>query len=238
MDVPLVLAGLAMGVAATPHCAAMCGTPCAALTQGCGRSAAGFHVGRLLGYMVGGAVAAGSIAALAAWSQAAPALRPVWTLLHLGLLALGLWWVFTGRHIGWMQRRAAAPVPVSVPVQVTGREGGVRRLGRPAKATLAGLAWVAWPCAALQAALLLAALASSAVGGALVMGAFVVGSAPALAIGPWAWTRWRASGLAVRLGPADASGLGLRVAGVGVALGSGWALTHGLWQRVAAWCGL
>jgi len=83
MQWPLVLAGLAMGVAATPHCAVMCGAPCAALTQGCARSSAGFHAGRLLGYMAAGAVAASSVAALGTWSTAAPALRPLWVLLQL-----------------------------------------------------------------------------------------------------------------------------------------------------------
>jgi len=58
MDAPLILAGLAMGVAASPHCVVMCGAPCAALTQGSARSSAGFHVGRVLGYAAGGALAA------------------------------------------------------------------------------------------------------------------------------------------------------------------------------------
>ncbi len=225
MDAPLILAGLAMGVAAAPHCVAMCGAPCAALTSGCGRNAAGFHLGRLLGYMAGGAVAASSVAALGAWSQAAPALRPVWTLLHLAFLALGRWWLATGRQPDWMKRSAAVPVRV------------VSRRGRPLRSGLAGLAWVAWPCGALQGALLLAALASSAQGGALIMAAFALGSMPALAVAPWALARWQA----LRGGaPSSAQvvKLGFRVAGLGLALGSGWALTHGLWQRLAAWCGV
>ncbi|HEX6704833.1 MAG TPA: sulfite exporter TauE/SafE family protein [Albitalea sp.] len=222
MDVPLVLAGLAMGVAASPHCAAMCGGPCAALTSGCKRNAGGFHLGRVLGYMAGGAMAAGSVAALGAWSQAAPALRPLWTLLHLALLSLGLWWLMTGRQLPWMNRSGAVTVRIVAP----------RR--RPLRSGLAGLAWVAWPCAALQGALLLSALASSPQGGAFVMAAFAIGSMPALAVGPWVWGRWRAM-----RGGASAAGMGavgFRVAGLGLALGSGWALTHGVWEKVAAWC--
>lgn len=223
MQWPLVLAGLAMGVAATPHCTLMCGAPCASLTQGCARSAAGFHLGRGIGYMAGGALAAGSVAALGAWGEAAPALRPFWTLLHLGFLALGLWWLVAGRHPAWMRRSSA------VPVQFVGRRK------RSWKAALAGLLWVAWPCAALQSALLLSALANSAAGGALVMAAFTVGSMPGLAAAPWAWARWRAS-----RGGAPASDqltlLGHRIAGAGLVVASGWALTHGLWERIAAWC--
>src|SRR2546423_768015 len=223
MDVPLIVAGLAMGGAASPHCAAMCGAPCAALTSGCARNTTGFHAGRLLGYMAGGAVAAGSVAALGTWSQAAPALRPLWSVLHLAFLALGLWWLATGRQPDWMKRGG------DVPVRIVGRSG------RPLRAGMAGLAWVAWPCGALQAALLLSALASNAPGGALVMGAFASGSMPALALAPWAWGRWRAAG-GNAVSSADVARLGYRVAGAGLALGSGWALTHGLWERFAAWC--
>lgn len=220
---PLVIAGFALGIAATPHCAVMCGAPCAALTQGCGRSVGGFHVGRLIGYMAAGAVAASSVAALGAWSQAAPALRPLWTLLHLAFFGLGLWWLLTGRQPAWMRRSGA------VPVRVVGRRA------RTVRATLAGLAWVAWPCAALQGALLLAALGSNATDGALVMGAFTVGSMPGLAAAPWAWARWQSLRGTAAV-PAHLAVLGFRVAGAALVIASGWALTHGLWERVAAWC--
>lgn len=223
MDLPLVLAGLALGVALSPHCAVMCGAPCAALTGGCRSSAGGFHAGRLIGYMAGGALAASSVAALAAWSQASPAFKPLWTLLHLAFLGLGLWWLSTGRHPVFVQRSSAVSVRV------------VRR-GKPAlRATLAGLAWVAWPCAALQAALLLSALATTPWGGALVMGGFAIASMPALAVTPWVWERWNAF-RGSSASPAQVSTLGLRVAGLGLVLASGWALTHGIWERMAAWC--
>lgn len=229
MQWPLILSGLALGLASTPHCAAMCGAPCAALTHGSGRSASGFHAGRVIGYAAGGALAAGSVSMLGAWSQAAPALRPLWTLLHLGLLALGLWWVATGRQPVMLRGADIVTTPLAVPVRV------VRRNTQVARASLAGLGWVAWPCAALQGALMLAALAGSPQGGALVMVAFALASAPGLAMAPWLWARWRAA----RGGGASAqqvSALGIRVAGAGLALVSGWALTHGLWERFAQWC--
>ncbi len=225
MDAALIAAGLTMGVVASPHCMAMCGAPCAALTSGCGRSATGFHLGRVLGYAAGGATAASSVAALGVWTQWAPALRPLWTLLHLALLALGLWWLATGRPPQWMQRNAA------VPVRVVGRRA------KPLRAGVAGLAWVAWPCGALQAALLLSALASSAQGGAATMAAFALGSMPALALAPWAVARWQAIG-GGKPSSVQWAGFRSRVAGLGLALGSGWALTHGLWQRLGVWCGL
>jgi sulfite exporter TauE/SafE len=223
MQLPLVLAGLAMGVAASPHCAAMCGAPCAALTGGCARRAAVFHAGRLVGYMAGGAIAASSVAALGAWSHAAPALRPLWMLLHLALLALGLWWLVRGRQPDALQRFGLAPV------RFVGRRAPRWRAG------LAGLAWVAWPCGVLQAGLLLSALAPTAQDGALVMAAYAIGSMPGLAVGPWIWGRWRSLRAGARAS-AQTGASGLRVAGLALVVGSGWALTHGVWERVAAWC--
>ncbi|HJV60744.1 MAG TPA: sulfite exporter TauE/SafE family protein [Albitalea sp.] len=225
MDAALVLGGLAMGVAASPHCALMCGAPCAAIASGCKRNAAGFHLGRMASYMAGGAVAASSIGLLGQWSQNAPALRPLWMLLHLAFLALGLWWLATGRQPDWMKRSTAVPVRF------------VGRTARPLRSGLAGLAWVAWPCGALQSALMLSAMATSAPAGAAVMAAFAFGSMPALAAAPWAWGRWQAlRGTTVSSDSVVA--FGYRVAGLGIALSSGWALTHGLWERVAAWCGI
>lgn len=99
----------------------------------------------------------------------------------------------------------------------------------PAQATLAGGLWVAWPCGLLQSAVLLAALADGPVGGAGVMLVFAVASAPGLVAAPWLWRRLAGSArpdLAVRLG------------GLMLALASGWALTHDLWVRFAAYCGI
>ena len=243
MQTALILAGLTMGVAASPHCVVMCGAPCAALTSGCRRSASGFHVGRLLGYMAGGAVAAGSVSLLAAWSQSAPALRPLWMLLHLAFFALGAWWLLTGRQPDFMKRGGAVPAVANglVPVSFA------RSRQRTWRAWLAGAAWVAWPCGALQAALLLSALANSPQGGALVMAAFAIGSMPALAMAPWVWSRWQAlrgaassnsAATSAATSAAEVATLGFRVAGASLLLASGWVLTHGLWQRFAAWCGL
>lgn len=220
MNLPLVIAGLALGVAASPHCTVMCGAPCAALTGGCQRNAAGFHLGRLIGYMAGGAAAASSVQMLGVWSQAVPGLRPIWMLVHLAFLALGLWWLATGRQLDWMKRGG------SVRIKIVSRKGRTMRSG------LAGLAWVAWPCGALQAALMLSALASDAQGGATVMAGFAIGSMPALALAPWVWRMWRAASRSAT------ETFGYRVAGLGLTLGSGWVVTHGLWVRVAAWCGV
>jgi sulfite exporter TauE/SafE len=219
MDPALMLAGFAMGIAATPHCVAMCGAPCAALTGGCARSGAAFQAGRLAGYAAGGALAAGGLSVLGALGQAAPALRPFWVVVHLAFLALGLVWLVGGRMPAFLQRRSAAPAVAVV------------RL-RPLRAGSAGLAWVAWPCVALQGALAVAALAHDAAGGAFVMAAFGIGSAPALAGSAWLGSRlafMRRRRLAFET-------LGLRIAGLCIVLASSWALMHGVWEQFAAWC--
>jgi len=227
MNAALPLAGLALGLTASPHCMLMCGAPCGALTSGCRRSSAGFHAGRLLGYALAGGVAAASMDALARLGAAAPALRPLWLLVQLAIFALGLWWLATGRQA--RLPGSAGAVPLRFFPQ--GR--------RPLRAGLAGLLWALLPCAALQGALLLAALAGSVGGGMAVMALFALGSMPALALAPWAWSRWQA--WLQRRGsgapdPARIGSMGLRLAGGGLVLMSGWALTQGLWLRVAAWC--
>lgn len=250
---PLVAAALALGLAASPHCVLMCSAPCAAVTGGNPRRAAGLLAGRVVGYGCGGAVAAASVQAIGAWSQAAPVLRPLWMLLHLGLLALGGWWLATGRPLAAMDRGAALPLTeaisaattgvISVPVRLVGigtpAPACIAQRGPLLRAGLAGLAWVLWPCGALHAALLLAALANDAAGGALVMAAFALASMPALALAPWAWARWRAAwpGGPARALPAG-SALGWRAAGAALLLGSGAALGQGQWHRFAAWCGV
>jgi sulfite exporter TauE/SafE len=234
----LALAGLALGAAAAPHCVFMCGAPCAALAGGARRRGAAFHAGRLAGYMTGGAMAAASVSALGAWTRAAPLLQPLWTLVQLGFLGLGLWWLVAGR----MPRRWTRDGPVPMPVRLVPRR-------RPAlRAGLAGLAWVAWPCAALQGALLLAALADGAAGGALVMAAFALASAPGLAATPWLWHRLRrartAAGSATGSGAAAAApaarGLApaaaYRMAGLALALSAGWALFRIVADRLSATC--
>jgi sulfite exporter TauE/SafE len=223
-NLPFVLAALAMGVAAAPHCVVMCAAPCAALTGGCRRNATGFHAGRLSGYMLGGAIAGASVAALGNWSQAAPALRPLWVMLHLAFIALGLWWLVRGRSPAFFDSRGGGEGLPTVRFAPP---------GRPLASAAKGVAWVAWPCGALHGALVLASLSGGALAGATVMGAFAIASMPALTVLPVLWARWR------RGRPASTAlrpETGLRIAGVCLIAGSAWAVGHGAWEAVAAWC--
>jgi sulfite exporter TauE/SafE len=224
----LALGALALGAAAAPHCVVMCGAPCAALAAGARRRGAAFHAGRLAGYAGGGALAAASVSTIGAWARASIVLQPLWTLVQLAFLALGLWWLAAGRMPRRLLRDGA------VPVRIVPRRHAALRAG------LAGLAWVAWPCGALQAALLLAALADGPGGGALVMAAFALASAPGLAATPWLWAR-------LARVPADATGgagpgtarltaTAYRVAGLALVLSSAWALFRIVQDRLPAAC--
>jgi sulfite exporter TauE/SafE len=218
MELSLILGGLLLGFGGSPHCAAMCGAPCAALTRGGGRCATGFHAGRALGYMVGGAVVAASMSSLAAMREVAPVLQPLWALVQVAVLTLGLWLVVTGRQPDW--RFGRAPTVLAAP-------GGWAPMQGPLRSGAAGLAWVAWPCGLLHSALVLAALANGPIGGAAVMAAFSLGSLPALAAAPL---------LLGRLTGARPKMWSVRAAGLLLAGTSAWAVGHGVWERVAAWC--
>ena len=90
----------------------------------------------------------------------------------------------------------------------------------------AGALWALLPCGLLYAALMLAALADTPLDGAGVMALFALSSGAALQFGA-SWGR--------RLGQ-RAGHWGVRVAGVALVVASAWALGHGLWDTVAAWC--
>lgn len=229
LDLALIASAALLGLAGTPHCAVMCGAACsAAVGRGGagGQGAAGalwaFHVARAAGYAAGGAVAAGSVGALAALTQLSPALRSAWTLLHVAALGLGLWLLWQGRQPAWLAhigRRPDSTVALAA---------GWQRIRFPVKAAGAGALWVAWPCGLLQSALLVSAMSNTVWGGATAMASFALASSGGLVLARWAWRRWGRSEMAQ-------SGA-TRLAGALLAGASAWALGHGLWAQVAAYC--
>jgi len=263
LDLALIGSAFLMGVAGSVHCVAMCAAPCAAVTGGQGGPALMFQAGRMASYAAAGAVAASSIGLLWQWEQAAAWLRPLWLALHLAVLALGLWLLWRGEPPGWMQQRwrqvfapvalqpsSRAIIPIVALPRVASASAGMGPGGaawwRPAGA---GLAWVAWPCGLLQSALLVAALATRPTTGGLVMAAFALGSSPGLLAGPWTLRRlvaWRA-GAKQDQGTGGAEGelatgvSGLhwatRLSGLLLTAAALWALGHGLWLQIRAYCG-
>lgn len=235
----LLLTAALMGLAGTPHCAAMCGAGCAAIARRCkperpSGAVAGMIVGRLVAYAVAGALAASLVGGLRWLATSADWLRPVWTGLQFFLLLLGLWMLLKGALpeslAVWLERRGRPALP----------DGAARiRMPGEVKAAAWGLLWPAVPCGLLHAALLMASVASTPVEGATVMAVFACTSALGLLVGPALWLRWvpaalRSAGVRGGLSPAS---LSLRMAGATIVALVGWSFGHTLWtDTLAAWC--
>ncbi|MCX7663603.1 MAG: sulfite exporter TauE/SafE family protein [Tepidimonas fonticaldi] len=218
----MTLSALVMGLVGGPHCVAMCGAACAGIARAAApRSRQAlwtWQLGRLVGYSVLGALAGGTVQGMGWLGQQTVVLRPVWTMMHVAALLLGLLLVVQARQPafldGWAQAvwRRARPV--------------MTRLGARAPAVL-GVGWALMPCGLLYSALLVASLSASALEGAAIMAAFAVGTMVSLVAGPW---------LLLRLGDARSGGWGIRLAGLALAATSGWALWMGITQPTGLWC--
>jgi sulfite exporter TauE/SafE len=225
MSTTLALTSLLMGLAGGPHCVAMCGAACGGVIRGVGappaRGMAGFQLGRLLGYTLAGAAAGSAVQSLAWLSSQTAALRPVWTLFHLGVLAWGLALLALARQPAW--------------VDAAGRSlwSRIRPLAQARGGLLAtGALWVFMPCGLLWSALLVASLSGGPLEGALGMALFALGSGISLGLAPGVLRRLQVLGNRWRR-DAGTRLAGLLLAGVAV-----WALWSDLLHRVAVWCGL
>lgn len=179
---PLVIAGastaLVAGATGSLHCALMCGPlACASLPSERRRSAAvGWHLGRLGGYAIVGALlgALGTAASAALTVRVTPYLP--W-LMAAGLIATAL---ELGKHL--------RPLPGVAAISRALASLG-RRTSPVTRSTLLGVATPFLPCGLLYG-VFLAALASSSIwGGAVIMGAFALGAVPAL-VAVQAGARW------------------------------------------------
>ena len=218
----LLLTALVMGLAGGPHCIAMCGAACAGIGQAAApRSTLAlslFQVGRLVGYSLLGALAAASMQGLGWLTVHSAALRPVWTMVHVAAVVLGLMLLILARQPVWLDqgaRRVWARV-----------RAATQSFGMAAPLGL-GVAWALLPCGLLYSAVMVAALAGHMAGGALVMMLFALGSGLWLWIGPW---------LLLRLGRGAGNALAMRIAGLALLLTAGTGLWLGLVHEQAPWC--
>lgn len=222
MKSSLALTALLMGLAGGPHCVAMCGAACA----GIGRAAGGratvamwtFQGGRVAGYAALGAVAAATMQGLGWLTTQSAAVRPVWTLFHVAAAVLGLLLLFNARQPVWMEGAGRA-------VWNRARTWvGQHQVGAP---LLMGTVWALLPCGLLYSALLVATLSADVLQGAVVMALFALGTSVSMMAGPWLWLRLRGAG---------SGQWGVRLAGLSLAVMSGWAIWMGLVHDTAPWC--
>ena len=176
----LMLTAFLMGLGGIAHCAAMCGAPCAAaMPRGVPLMAL---VGRCIAYMLLGLAASTGAGLVSSWGQRISMLQPLWVMLQLAALILGVWLLWTGcipRQINDWGQQAYHHAQEKLMGSHAPRW---LRMSRPIVPLLAGLGWALMPCGLLYAALVVAALASEPWGGAVVMLCFALPSA----IGVWA----------------------------------------------------
>ncbi len=222
MQSSLALTAWLMGLAGGPHCVAMCGAACAGLGQAAGerrvQALTAFQLGRVVGYSLLGALAAASVQGLGWLTTQSAAIRPLWTLLHLAAMALGVLLMLQARQPVWLDQSARR------------LWAKVRRLNEGCGALaplLVGVLWALMPCGLLYSALMVAALSGSAFDGALTMALFALGSSVSLWAGPWLWLRLQTLG--------DGA-WGMRLAGLALFAVSAWGLWMGLVHNQAPWC--
>ena len=110
MQSSLAVTALLMGLAGGPHCIAMCGAACAGIGQAAAprsTQAIGlFQVGRVAGYSALGALAAASMQGLGWLTVHSAALRPIWTMVHVAAILLGLTLLILARQPVWLDQGA------------------------------------------------------------------------------------------------------------------------------------
>ena len=227
MQTSLAFTALIMGLAGGPHCVAMCGAACAGMGQVAGvhqnRALLSFQVGRWLGYSLMGGLAALSVQALGWLTVESAALRPVWSMLHVAAVVLGLLLVWQAKQ------------PVCLDQSAQQLWGKIRRFkGNSVKGNsgkfaplVVGVLWAFMPCGLLYSALMVAALTGNVLDGALTMACFALGSGVSLALAPW---------LLLKLKSIGDGAWGIRLAGLALASTSSWALWMGLAHNQAPWC--
>ena len=222
MQTSLAITALIMGLAGGPHCVAMCGAACAGIGHAAGvqqnRALLSFQLGRWLGYSLMGGLAAFSVQALGWLTVESAALRPVWSMLHVAAMVLGLLLIWQAKQPVWLDQSAQ------------NLWAKIRKLnlnmGKVAPVGV-GVLWAFMPCGLLYSALMVAALTGNALEGALTMACFALGSGLSLGLAP---------GLLLKLKSLGDGAWGIRLAGLALAITSGWALWMGLAHNQAPWC--
>jgi sulfite exporter TauE/SafE len=222
MQSSLAVTTVLMGLVGGPHCVAMCGAACAGLAQAAGPrqrlALIAFQIGRLVGYSVLGAVAAGGMQALGWLTRQSAALRPVWSMLHVAAMLLGLLLMLQARQPVWLDQSAR---------RLWQRIRHFHDRRTRSAPWIIGTLWALMPCGLLYSALMVAALSGTPQEGGLTMALFALGSSVSLWAGPWVWLRLQS------LGDGD---WGMRLAGLALLGVSAWGLWMGLVQQQAPWC--
>lgn len=224
MSTTLAVTALVMGLAGGPHCTVMCGAACAGVVR-FGKqpklSPWVFQAGRLVGYAAAGALAAETVQGFSWLVSQTAALRPVWTLFHVAVLAWGLMLLTLARQPMWVSDAGRAVWARMRPV--AGTRGGL---------FTTGALWALMPCGLLYSALLVASLGGGAADGALSMALFAAGSGAWLAAAPRMLSKLRERVNSAR------KDWGTRISGLLLVIAAVFALWVDVFHRIAQWCGI
>lgn len=214
----LTYSAFLMGLAGGPHCVAMCGAACASFTQASDKPYAiqFYHVGRLCGYALLGALATFGITSIAWLSNYTAAFHPLWTFFHVLVFFWGLLLVVYARQPVWVDR--------------TGRNiwKQVKNLSRVQGGYFyIGMLWALMPCGLLYSALIIASFNGNPLGGAASMAAFAIGSSLSLVFAPWIWFKLKTNLV---------EPYGMRLAGLMLSAASAWAIWMELTHHTKIWC--
>ena len=222
MQTSMAITALFMGIVGGPHCVAMCGAACAGISRAAGARSTqalwSFQFSRMLGYSLFGAFAAGSVQGLAVLGTNTIAIRPLWTMFHAAAFLLGLALIWQARQPAWIDSLGQSMWRKARPV--------LTRLGPRAPIVL-GIGWAFMPCGLLYSALLVASLSANVFEGAAIMALFSLGTSISLTAAPW---------LLLRLRGGQSGAWAIRLAGLALALTSGWALWMGLTNPTGLFC--
>lgn len=208
-----------MGLAGGPHCVAMCGAACASFTQTNPQQPHAiklYHLGRIFGYALLGAIATFGISSIAWLSDYTAAFHPLWTFFHVLVFFWGLLLLVFARQPVWVDR--------------TGRTvwQQVKKLSRVQGGHFyIGMLWALMPCGLLYSALIIASFNGNPLGGAISMAAFAIGSSLSLFFAPWLWLKLKTDLV---------EPYGMRLAGLLLSTASAWAIWMELTHHTKIWC--
>lgn len=218
MQTALIYSALVMGLAGGPHCVAMCGAACSSFTQSAEKPYAiyFYHLGRVCGYALLGAIATFAIQSLAWLSSYSAVLHPLWTFFHVLVFFWGLILIIYARQPIWIDQ-AGRRIWQQVK-KLSKISGGYFYIG---------MLWALMPCGLLYSALIIASFNGNPLGGAISMAAFAAGSAVSLFLAPWLW---------LKLKTTLVEPYGMRLAGLLLSSASAWAIWMSLAHNAKVWC--
>jgi sulfite exporter TauE/SafE len=218
MQTALIYTALVMGLAGGPHCVVMCGAACTTFTQSPDKPYAiyFYHLGRVCGYALLGAIATFAIQSIAWLSSYSAILHPLWTFFHVLVFFWGVILLIYARQPIWIDQ-AGRRIWQHVK-KLSLIKGGYFYIG---------MLWALMPCGLLYSALIIASFNGNPFGGALSMAAFAAGSAISLFFAPWLWLKLKTNLM---------EPYGMRLAGLLLSAASAWAIWMQLAHNSKVWC--